>query len=142
LGSILYTIYAEDTLYNPVNGKNLWRSIEYSGGIYAVQISPNGEILGFIICGEPFPPTPTPTTTKTPTQTSTPAASQTPTSSVTPTKTSTSTPTSTPFASATPTNTQTPTVTPTPTSTTIETFFLLQENQGEILQENNFNILW
>jgi hypothetical protein len=127
VGTILYEVNANGTLYNEVDGKNIWRSIEYSGGIYAVQISPNGEILGFIICGEPFPPTPTPTTTKTPTQTSTPAASQTPTSSVTPTKTSTSTPTSTPGASAspTPTNTETPTqtstITPTETSTSTPT---------------------
>jgi len=130
VGTILYEVNANGTLYNEVDGKNLWRSVEYLSGTFAVQISPNGEIVDYIDCADqPKPPvSPTPTKTATPTSSQT----STPTTSIT----------TTPTATISPTLTQTPTITPTKTSTTIETFFLLQENQGEILQENNFNILW
>ena len=103
VGTILYEVNANGTLYNEVDGKNLFRSIEYTNGIYAVQISSNGKIIDFVICGEPFSPTPTATNTKTPTQTPKPTTTNTQTT--TPTNTNTKTPTQTPK----PTTTNTPT---------------------------------
>lgn len=97
-------------LYNLVNGLSQWRLMTFGTDIYAVQISPQGKILDFVLC---FTPSSTPTPTIT--QTSTPTNSATPTN--TPSESPTNTPTPTETPTETPTNTPTPTETPTMTPT-------------------------
>ena len=149
LGIKIYSTYFNSSLYNPYNGGDDWILMQWVNGTYAVQISPQGNIIDFIFCDNFPTPTPSSTTTQTPTPTktqtptpsftpspgvtSTPTTTNTPTTTRTPTQTSTQTPTSTigssPTATETPTQTpsQSPTQTPsqsptqTPSQTTTQT---------------------
>jgi len=119
IGTQIYSTYFSSSLYNPYNGGDDWILMQWVNGTYAVQISPQGDIIDFIFCDNFPTPTPSSTTTQTPTptktQTPTPSVTSSSTSTPTPTQTQTATQTRTP--SQTPTNEATPTQTPTPTKT-------------------------
>jgi hypothetical protein len=110
------TISGQTQIVLDENFDNLTRNDVYSN----VSITPNN--LSFIISGDTYPITPTPTPSVTPTNTPTP----TPTPSVTPTNTPTPTP------SVTPTNTPTPTPTPTPSPEVITNAIIT--NLGEYIE--------
>ena len=122
IGTQIYSTYFSSSLYNPYNGGDDWILMQWVNGTYAVQISPQGDIIDFIFCDNFPTPTPSSTTTQTPTptkiQTPTPSVTSSSTSTPTPTQTQTATQTRTP--SQTPTNEATPTQTQTQTKTPIE----------------------
>ena len=130
LGITIFSTLISPNLYDPYNGGGDWILMEWTSGIYAVQISDYGTILDFVLCAG-YTVTPTPTITKTVTQspsvtptkpltpTPTPTVTETPTNTPTITKTPTQTPTNTATQSATPTIGTIPS--PTPTNTTSQT---------------------
>jgi len=50
LGAVVYLFNYYNTLYNPINGNNLWVKLVFGGNNYAVQINTIGEIIDFAIC--------------------------------------------------------------------------------------------
>jgi hypothetical protein len=77
IGAIVYRLAVDDTLYNVVDGGNLWRLMTFRGEIYAVQINTVGQIINYA-----YGPVQSPTPSVTPSQTPTLSLSATPTPSL------------------------------------------------------------
>jgi len=50
INTTLYQTNVDNVLFNPLNGNNRWFKMQWSSGIYAVQIDTVGKIVSFALC--------------------------------------------------------------------------------------------
>ena len=50
INATLYSTLVGNVLFNPFNGNNRWYLMQWSSGLYAVQINTLGQIQSFVIC--------------------------------------------------------------------------------------------